>query len=392
MDGHDMSQTTESDVSGQMLPTDDVHADEVVRISGLRKVFEREAGVREFSATVCKGELVSLIGPSGCGKTTVLRSVAGLEQPDSGIIEIDHKRVFDSTRRHSTAPDKRGVSMVFQHYALWPHMNVYENVAFGLKTRKTPRREIPEYVERALRQVQLWDKRDAAVSHLSGGQQQRASLARALAFGPNVVLLDEPLSNLDAKLREEMRLELRALQQRLEFSAIYVTHDQDEAMALSSHIVVMNAGRIEQVGVPEEIWRRPATPFVAGFFGATNRLVGEIVGPAGADLLRIRTDSGLLLDVEAKPELQAGNKVELFVRSNEVRLSTEEVSGAGSARAVVRLLTFMGDDVIVEVQVGTDTIMVRCPPTSGLATGSDVGLIIPPSGIKAYAYRPKPGG
>jgi iron(III) transport system ATP-binding protein len=205
-----------------------------------------------------------------------LRAIAGLEQPCGGSIAIDGGTVYSASARRNLATEKRGVSMVFQSYAIWPHMNVFENVAYGLRVRRLPRAEINRQVERALALVQMTDYAGRSASRLSGGQQQRVAVARAIAFSPNVVLFDEPLSNLDAKLRAEMRVELRELQHRLSFTSVYVTHDQEEALAISDRVIVMNGGRIEQIGTPTDIYDRPRNRFVADFVGSANLIAGRV--------------------------------------------------------------------------------------------------------------------
>src|SRR5262249_22709553 len=216
-----------------------------------------QVAVNGVSFTVGRGEHLTLLGPSGCGKTTTLRAIAGLEQPSGGSITIDGQAMFDSAAKRNIPAEQRGVSMVFQSYAVWPHMSVFDNVAYGLRVRKQGAADIKANVERALDLVQMRHLADRAASKLSGGQQQRVALARAVAFAPTVVLFDEPLSNLDAKLRAEMRVELRELQRRLDITSVYVTHDQEEALAISDRVIVMNVGVIEQIGTPEEIYNRP---------------------------------------------------------------------------------------------------------------------------------------
>ena len=228
------------------------------------------------------GEFLTLLGPSGCGKTTTLRMVAGFESPTSGEILLDGA---DMTR---LTPDKRPMSMVFQSYALFPHLSVYDNVAYGLKLKKMGKTELSEAVESALTSMDLVKFAQRAPNQLSGGQQQRVALARAMVMRPKVLLFDEPLSNLDAKLRVAMRAEIRSLQQRLGITALYVTHDQDEAMAMSDRIVVMNKGKIEQIGTPDEIYRRPASVFVADFIGSANFL-----DPSAVTVGRTRTHPAL---------------------------------------------------------------------------------------------------
>ena len=251
----------------------------MVELEGLRKEYVAASGpapavvaVDDLSLHVERGELLTLLGPSGCGKTTTLRMIAGFERPTAGTIRVDGR---DVTR---LPPQKRGVGMVFQNYALFPHLDVNENVAFGLRTRGMSKREAAERVEAVLTRVELKGYGDRRVQELSGGQQQRVALARALAPEPPLLLLDEPLSNLDAALREKTRIELRALLKRLNMTAVFVTHDQDEAFALADRIALLDQGRLQQAGTAEELYSRPANAFVASFLGRANFLPGRILG------------------------------------------------------------------------------------------------------------------
>jgi ABC-type Fe3+/spermidine/putrescine transport system ATPase subunit len=230
-----------------------------VRCEGITRVYAEGGGVRDFTCTIAQGEFFALLGPSGCGKTTTLRIIAGLERPDGGTLYFDDKNVTD------WPPERRNAAMVFQSYALFPHMNVFENVAFGLRARKTPKGDIAERVEESLNLVQLGQLAKRKVTELSGGQQQRVALARALAVQPGIVLLDEPLSNLDAELRYATRQQLAELQERLQFTAVYVTHDQEEAIELADRIAVLKDGECHQIGTPSEILDSPATGFVETF-------------------------------------------------------------------------------------------------------------------------------
>ena len=238
-----------------------------IELSDLVIRYGDAVAVNGVSFNVRRGEHVTLLGPSGCGKTTTLRAIAGLEKPSNGSIRIDGHAMYDASERRNIPTEQRGVSMVFQSYAVWPHMTVFDNVAYGLRVRKQGAAELKANVERALDLVQMRHLAERGASKLSGGQQQRVALARAIAFSPTVVLFDEPLSNLDAKLRAEMRVELRELQRRLDITSVYVTHDQEEALAISDRVIVMNRGAIEQIGTPEEIYNSPKSRFVADFVG-----------------------------------------------------------------------------------------------------------------------------
>ena len=266
-----------------------------VVIDALEKTFGHFQAVRGVSLTVPRGECLVLLGPSGCGKTTTLRCVAGFETPDRGRIVIGDRTVFDSRAAVHVPPARRDIAMVFQSYAVWPHMTVFENVAFPLRIRRVPRAEVARRVEQALAMVGLGGLERRFPAALSGGQMQRVALARSLVYEPSVLLLDEPLSNLDAVLRERLRFEIRTVLKTITATAIYVTHDQTEAVVLGDQIAVMNAGEVGQLGTPLEIFSRPATAFVADFIGATNRLPGTLVGPPQNGVGRLRLPTGDVL-------------------------------------------------------------------------------------------------
>src|SRR5438270_3521728 len=261
----------------------------MLSVKGLYTEYPNDRGqivkaAQNVTFDVPEGKLFTLLGPSGCGKTTTLRSIAGLERPRVGEIRVDEELIYSSSRGIFVSPNQRGLGMVFQSYAIWPHMTVYENAAFPLRVgrRRFSRREIDEHVMRVLATVDLADMAQREATKLSGGQQQRLALARALVMEPRVLLLDEPLSNLDAKLRERMPFELKRLQRELGITTVYVTHDQSEALALSHSIAVMNRGRIEQIGAPREIYERPGNQFVADFVGSTNFLDATVSAADGA--------------------------------------------------------------------------------------------------------------
>src|SRR5207244_1215688 len=258
---------------------------------------KRVLAVDHVSLDVQEGELFTLLGPSGCGKTTTLRSIAGLETPDEGEISVGGRILFASRTKMRVPANQRGLGMVFQSYAIWPHMNVFQNVAFPLqvlpRNKRPSRSELRKRVERVLAVVKLDHLASRDATALSGGQQQRLALARALVMEPALLLLDEPLSNLDAKLRERMRFELKRLQRELGITTVYVTHDQSEALALSHSIAVMNKGRIEQIGAPREIYERPVNQFVADFIGSTNFLDATVsAADGGAGFYRVRCELG----------------------------------------------------------------------------------------------------
>lgn len=240
-----------------------------VRCTGITRIYPEGGGIRDFSCEIADGEIFAFLGPSGCGKTTTLRIIAGLETPDSGTVLFDGRDVTD------VPPERRNAAMVFQSYALFPHMNVFENVAFGPRARKMPKPEIAPRVAEALQLVQLAGLEKRPVTDLSGGQQQRVALARALAVHPDILLLDEPLSNLDAELRYATRVQLAELQRRVGITAIYVTHDQEEALALAHRVAVLKDGHCHQIGTPDEILNQPATPFVKSFLERQRRYMAR---------------------------------------------------------------------------------------------------------------------
>ncbi len=329
-----------------------------------------QVAVNGVSFTVGRGEHLTLLGPSGCGKTTTLRAVAGLESPSSGRISIDGQTMYDSSQRKNVHTEHRGVSMVFQSYAVWPHMTVFDNVAYGLRVRKLGAEEVKANVERALDLVQMRHLADRGASKLSGGQQQRVALARAIAFSPTVVLFDEPLSNLDAKLRAEMRVELRELQRRLGITSVYVTHDQEEALAISDRVIVMNVGVIEQIGTPEEIYNKPRSRFVADFVGSANLIKGKSVGEG-----LFAAEGGPTLKVMA-PHKPHGNESEVAVRTAYIDL--EPRSGDNHVPGKVRQRLFHGDFVQYVIDSAVGALIVRRPPVNLLPEGADVTLSFSP--------------
>jgi iron(III) transport system ATP-binding protein len=303
------------------------------------------AAVRDFSLRIEPGEFVTLLGPSGCGKTTVLRTLAGLERPDAGEILLDGVSI------QSLPPHRRRIGMVFQNYALFPHLSVFENVAYSLRIRKSPGERVRTDVAAALNAVGLEALAARLPGQLSGGQQQRVALARALVMQPDLLLFDEPLSNLDAKLRVQVRGELRRLQKRLGTTAIYVTHDQDEAMSLSDRIAVMNAGQVEQVGTPEEIYARPATLFVADFVGQVNALPARVV-ERGSDYVVVQA---LGHAVKVAGERCPVDDVLLLVRPEALRLVAATAPGP---TGVVEEVEYRGDRVEYRVRVATVLVVM----------------------------------
>ena len=357
-----------------------------LRVEGLRKSFGRELAVDGISFGVEPGKILTLLGPSGCGKTTTLRMIAGLEHPDAGTITIGEEPVTSLARRIMVSPERRNVGMVFQSYAVWPHMTVAQNVAYPLEVRRWPRREIAARVEEVLELVGLSRFRDQYATKLSGGQQQRVALARALIFKPRLLLFDEPLSNLDAKLREQLRVELVRLQRDVGITSVYVTHDQAEAMVISDQIIVMNRGRIEQVGDARAIYSRPANRFVAEFIGLANLLPGVVVAAAGADLLFL---AEVTLGGERRALLRAsmpgagaapGTQVLISIRPEDVDLAPAGVaSGDNRLEGIVASAVYMGTHVDYQVEVCGARIRVQAKPSTPYLAGDRVALAFPPA-------------
>jgi ABC-type Fe3+/spermidine/putrescine transport system ATPase subunit len=360
-----------------------------VLIEDVSRHFGDVIAVDRISLKIERGEFVTLLGPSGCGKTTTLRMVAGLEQNTSGRISIGDRAVSDPERGLFVPPDHRQLGMVFQSYAIWPHMTVFDNVAYPLKIRRRRKPEIEARVHAALRLVEMDGFAERPAPALSGGQQQRVAIARALVFEPEVLLLDEPLSNLDARLRTQMGDEFRALQRRLGITSLYVTHDQEEAMALSDRVVVMQAGRILQVGTPEEIYQRPANRVVAAFFGSPNLLDARVtgcveradrtfeLGVAGANW------TGHCLAGEA---FRADEPVLVLVRPENVSIGT---NGSGSPMAWsgrIKSSIFRGPRQSIVVETDGLALNIEAPALMRARVDDEVQLSVPTAG--AWAIRP----
>ena len=339
-----------------------------LQIKNLTKEFlsayqdEKVIAVKNFNLDMKQGEFLTLLGPSGCGKTTILRMIGGFETPTTGDIHLDGAKIND------IPANKRDTCMVFQSYALFPHMNIYKNVAFGLEFRNLAAGEIRQKVEKILEFVGLTGLGNRPVAQLSGGQQQRVALARAMVNEPKVLLFDEPLSNLDAKLRIKMRIFIRKIQQESNITSIYVTHDQEEAMTLSDRIVVMNKGEIEQIGTPEEIYARPRTKFVADFIGKqtnfmTGRVLENIDGRQEVEFWNRK------FSFEGYPHLKKGDAVTLVIRPEMIELSARE----GICSGEVTLVTYLGSEVNYEVQAEGQvfTIQVSNPLKKGLFHAGD---------------------
>jgi spermidine/putrescine ABC transporter ATP-binding subunit len=353
-----------------------------VRLENVGKRYGEQWAVRQINLHIGRGEFYTFLGPSGCGKTTLLRTIAGFISPDEGMVYLDGEMV------NHVPPWERDVGMVFQNYALWPHMTVFENVAFGLRERKKPRDEIDRRVKQALEQVGLKGTEGRRPSQLSGGQQQRVALARTLVIQPRVLLLDEPLSNLDAKLRAEMRIELLKLQRDLGLTTIYVTHDQEEALALSTRIAVMNFGKVVQEGRPREVYEQPREEFVAEFVGKSNLFFGTVIH-AGDRVMEIQTDEGLLLKVAApaiSPAVGLGKKVLLNIRPEAIELAGlgEESARANRILGKVAASAYQGSFVEYEIEACGKAIKANVINPKGrplFQRGEEVAVIFTPDDV-----------
>jgi len=352
-----------------------------LEVRGLTKRFSPQVTVGPLSFEVQEGEFFSLLGPSGCGKTTTLRCIGGFESLTEGSIALDGRRL------HDRPPHKRDVGLVFQNYALFPHLTVFDNIAFGLRLRKVDRADIERRVAQMLELVDLPQVAGRYPAQLSGGQQQRVAIARSLVLEPSLLLFDEPLSNLDFKLRIQMRYELRDLQRRLGTTAVYVTHDQTEALALSDRIAVLSQGRIEQIGPPGEIYERPASAFVADFIGSSN-LVAARVGRAGEDgHTAVETEEGLALAIPRIGDA-AGTAVTLLLRPERFQMATGhdgEASAVNRFAARVRDVTYLGEDLHLRVLArDRQPLLVAIKNSKGtraIAPGTTIDLSIDPEDI-----------
>ena len=346
-----------------------------ISIRGVSKSFgrsdDRFAAVADLDLEIADNQFVTLLGPSGCGKTTTLRLIAGYMAPDAGTISVDGRLI--SSPGQVVPPDERRMGMVFQNYAVWPHKTVFENVVFGLKLRRVPAAAARRQVEETLALVNLTGLQDRYPNELSGGQQQRVALARSLVVEPDILLLDEPLSNLDAKLRERMRVELKQLQRRTGITFVYVTHDQAEALALSDQIAVISGGRLQQYGTPREVYSKPQTRMVADFMGLVNIVPGRVTGPG-----RIEIGPELTLAV-ATDGFAAGAGVELAIRPENITLT----AGAGGT---ITNHVFLGNISEYEVTLASgQALRVQTHPSQHFATGAAVAVGIDASECSVFA-------
>lgn len=363
-----------------------------IEVVNLVKSYRRDGGgaitpVDHVDLTVAENELVVLLGPSGCGKTTLLRCVAGLERPDEGEIIIDGKTVFSSKKGIFEPSDRRQLAMVFQSYALWPHMTVAENVAYPLHSSNTPRPEIARRVSEVLGMVGVGGLEQQHPGRISGGQQQRVALARALVANSNVVLFDEPLSNVDAQVRAQLRFELQSMQNRLAFSGLYVTHDQTEAMELGHRVAVLDSGKISALGTPFDVYSNPPNEYVASFVGVANILPGKIE-TRDAATVTVRTAIGSVsapASVLMQPELASGDAVSLVARPEQLRLSKARPDGGIAIEVQLEARLFSGAHTEVIVRAGDTRIVVWMhdyQEVLDLPTDQSIWLTVPAAGVR----------
>ncbi len=350
-----------------------------IEITNLFKRFRKVVAVNRVHLEVEQGEMLTLLGPSGCGKTTTLRCIAGLETPDEGDIVIDGKPMLS---QGFVPPAKRGIGMVFQNYAVWPHMKVHSNIAYGLKLQKIPRDERRRRAREVLELVGLEGLEERYPAQLSGGQQQRVALARALVRNPKVLLLDEPLSNLDAKLREKMRFEIKSLVQRMGITSVYVTHDQAEAMVISDRIAVMEAGNVMQIGTPGEIYQKPANRFVADFIGTTNFITGEVLQVAADTreaVIRTAFDKEMRCRTSDVSATVVGETVSASIRPEDVEMVSEpSENGTNYARGTVVHRAYLGNFLYFFVDVAGTMIRVQVTHHLPFEEGEAVFLYLNP--------------
>jgi len=359
-----------------------------LQLSKLNKNFGNFHAVRDLSIDVAEGEVLTLLGPSGCGKTTTLRMIAGLESPDGGAIHLDGEPLVSVEHGIDCPPERRGMGMVFQSYAIWPNMTVGGNVAFPLKIRRIGSAEIQDRVLKALSMVGLETLVDRPATALSGGQQQRVALARALIYEPQILLLDEPLSNLDVKLREHMRVEIKLLQSRLGLTVIYVTHDQAEALGLSDRIAMLNQGQIEQIGRPEELYERPKTPFVRDFLGKSVRLNGRVV-QLGDQTIVVELDDSNDAKVQCRRpsdgSFAPNTNVEVSIRPEAVRIDIRRSGDTeNTINGIVQAVLYQGERSECDVRIGRQSVLVYAEPQLRLKPNDAVSLTIPPDAASIW--------
>ncbi|MBE3127353.1 MAG: ABC transporter ATP-binding protein [Candidatus Atribacteria bacterium] len=351
----------------------------LVKIFGSKK--DTVIAVDKVNLEVKEGELVTLLGPSGCGKTTALRMISGFELPTSGKIFIDGEDVT------TTPPNQRPTTMVFQNYALFPHMSVYQNIAYGLKIHREKEKNIRERTETIMNLVGLKGLNNRSPAQLSGGQQQRVSLARSLIMEPKVLLLDEPLSNLDAKMRVSTRLEIRKIQQRVGITSVYVTHDQEEAMTLSDRVVIMNAGKIQQIGTPQEIYSHPVNYFVADFIGKANFLEGRVANILSQEEIEVDIKGVKYKVYILKNTFSEGDKILLIIRPESVELEPKK---SGAINGIINQVIYLGSRMVYEIEVDKNllTVEITNPQEHKIySIGEEVSVILKEKSLHVIPYE-----
>jgi len=346
-----------------------------LKLINLHKKFGSSVAVDDVTVTVKDGEFVTLLGPSGCGKTTTLRMIAGFAKPTSGSIYIDDKVITSTQKNIFLPPDKRDMGMVFQSYAVWPHMNIFKNVAYPLKFKKISGNQMKEQVGKVLELVKLTGFEDRFPHQLSGGQQQRVALARALVMEPSVLLLDEPLSNLDAKLRESMRYEIVELQRRLKITVVYVTHDQIEAMSMSDRVIVMNNGVVQQIDAPRSVYQNPVNRFVANFIGMANFIPCEVVNRT-ENAVRVKLQDGSnthFLNVPVLEEKSYDEKVVVVVRPEDIDVLPSD--GGEGTKGILERQIYIGDRNDCVVRFGDVSLRVLTQAKYAFEVGQEVSLV-----------------
>jgi len=351
----------------------------ILKVENLSKNFGKVKAVQEVSFEATEGKVLSLLGPSGCGKTTTLRCIAGFENPDRGEICLDDRKITH------ISPERRGIGMVFQNYALWPHMTVYGNLAFGLQIRKVSKDEITKKIKKVLGMVQLEGYENRYPRQMSGGQQQRIAMARALVFEPEIMLLDEPLSNLDAKLREEMRFQFTELQKSLGITAVYVTHDQAEALVISDKIVILNQGKIVQSDSPKEIYSNPKNKFVAGFIAVTSFISGSINSFAEEKKkVIVKTDDGLVIH-GFNNSFDIGQKVSVAMRMNVIKFIQDENKSDKNTvnifKGKIIQSSYLGDIIDYKIKVGNWEVRTNSDAKYNFKVGEEVTFYLSPEDI-----------
>ena len=351
----------------------------ILKVKNLNKNFGKVKAVQDVTFEATEGKVLSLLGPSGCGKTTTLRCIAGFENPDRGEIYLDDRKITP------IPPEKRGIGMVFQSYALWPHMTVYGNLSFGLQIRKVPKDEITKKIKKVLDMVQLEGYENRYPRQMSGGQQQRIAMARALVFEPDIMLLDEPLSNLDAQLREEMRFEFTELQKKLGITAVYVTHDQAEALVISDKIVILDKGKIVQSGTPKEIYSNPKNKFVAGFIAVTSFIDGKIDSfTEEKKKVMVKTDDGLVIH-SFNHSFDIGQKVSVAMRMNVIKFIQDEYKSDKSTvnifKGKIIQSSYLGNIIDYKIKMGNWEVRTNSDAKYNFKVGEEVTFYLSPEDI-----------